>query len=94
MVGGLWDSFRERMVRGFRRAGINVEGPRSGLSGNNPNNICNRGQTGAGGQLELSEGLRRRLRSDPDDLIRFVEVVRGVLLEVEAMATTAGPRDR
>ena len=83
MVGGLWDSLRERLVETFAEAGISVEGPRRGLGGVNPRNICNRGQAGAGAQLELSEGLRRVLRKNPEELRQFVELVRGALFQVE-----------
>lgn len=84
MVGGLWERFRERMESALREAGVPVEGPRVGLEGSHPENICNRGESGAGAQLEISEDLRRRLRRDPDELLRFVEVVREVLRELEA----------
>ena len=83
MVGGLWGTFRKRLAEAFTDAGISVEGPRQGLGGANPRNICNRGQSGAGGQLEISEGLRRALRKDQEGLRRFVELVRGVLFQVE-----------
>jgi phage replication-related protein YjqB (UPF0714/DUF867 family) len=83
MVGGLWGPFRERVVEALQEAGIPVEGPRDGLGGVNPNNICNRGQSGTGGQLELSEGLRKSLREDSAKLQRFVGAVRGVLGQVE-----------
>jgi phage replication-related protein YjqB (UPF0714/DUF867 family) len=84
MVGGLWEGFRERMVATFDAAGIRVEEPRDGLGGVNPENICNRGASGTGGQLELSEGLRKTLRGNPATLQRFVEMVRGVLADAEA----------
>ena len=88
MVGGLWGTFRKRLAEAFTDAGISVEGPRQGLGGANPRNICNRGQSGAGGQLEISEGLRRALRVDQEGLRRFVELVRGVLFQVESEVIT------
>jgi phage replication-related protein YjqB (UPF0714/DUF867 family) len=92
MVGGLWTAFRERVQTEFTQAGIPVEGPRDGLEGVNPGNICNRGQTGMGGQLEISEGLRRTLRTDPVELRAFVDLVRGVLTEME-LGNLAGGKD-
>jgi phage replication-related protein YjqB (UPF0714/DUF867 family) len=83
MVGGLWGPFRERMVDALEGAGIPVVGPRVGLGGVNPENICNRGVSGSGGQLEISEGFRRSLREDPDALCKFVELVRHVLFQTE-----------
>jgi len=90
MVGGLWDSLRERLVEAFSEAGVSVEGPRQGLGGVNPKNICNRGQSGSGVQLEISEGLRRALRRNPEQLHHFAEVVRGTLFQVESEMRT-GP---
>jgi len=88
MVGGLWDSLRERLVEAFSEAGVSVEGPRQGLGGVNPKNICNRGQSGSGVQLEISEGLRRALRRNPEQLHHFAEVVRGTLFQVESEMRT------
>ncbi|MGD2121806.1 MAG: poly-gamma-glutamate hydrolase family protein [Gemmatimonadota bacterium] len=93
MVGGLWDAFRKRMTAAFREAGIRVERPRDGLGGVNPDNICNRGESGTGGQLEISEGLRESLRADPETFRSFVELVRGVLLNAEAAMMGRQPSD-
>ena len=94
MVGGLWASFRERMTRAFQEAGVPVKGPRRGLGGVHPKNICNRGRAGRGGQLEISEALRSHLRRDPRALADFAEVVRGVLLEAEARRPVGVSRGR
>lgn len=91
MVGGLWTRFREEVTGALDGAGINVVSPRPGLDGLNPANICNRGLSGAGGQLEISEGLRRRLRKKPDELFRFVESVRRGLLDACAKTDSGGP---
>jgi phage replication-related protein YjqB (UPF0714/DUF867 family)/3-methyladenine DNA glycosylase AlkD len=90
MVGGLWEEFRRRMTNALAGAGIRVQQPRYGLGGVNPKNICNRGGAGIGGQLEISEGLRKTLREDPIEFQRFVELVRGVLADAEA----SGIRER
>jgi phage replication-related protein YjqB (UPF0714/DUF867 family) len=94
MVGGLWEDFRQRMARAFVAAGFPVEGPREGLGGENPSNICNRARSGTGGQLEVSEGLRRTLRRDPAEFRRFVEVVRGTLDEVETQTMKGASHGR
>ena len=86
MVGGLWEGFQEKMADAFRDSGIRVKRPRQGLEGRHPRNICNRGLAEAGGQLELSEGLRRELRKDEDMLLHFVGLVRSTLMELEADA--------
>ena len=93
MVGGLWDQFRKGMVGALEGAGITVMEPREGLGGKNPLNVCNRGSSGVGGQLEISEGLRNNLRKNPDQLLLFVELVRGVLFEVESQMLSGGLRE-
>jgi phage replication-related protein YjqB (UPF0714/DUF867 family) len=80
MVGGGDMELRARLEQGLREAGFTVAPPRSRLEGQNPKNICNRGREGGGGQLELSEGLRRSLRHDPQLLEAFVSVVRDAVL--------------
>ncbi len=92
MVGGLWGGFQEKMAAVFRKSGIQVENPRAGLGGVHPRNICNRGRAGAGGQLEISEGLRRQLRKDEDLLLHFTGIVRDALVELEAEALRVRPR--
>jgi len=94
MVGGLWEPFRRLMVPAFTEAGIVVEDARRGLGGVRSTNICNRSQSGAGGQLEISEGLRNVLREDPEEFRRFVELVRGVLFQAEAEAMTGEAHGR
>jgi len=42
-------------------------------------NICNRGRSGAGVQLEITRALRNALRSDATRLGKFAEAVRGAL---------------
>lgn len=96
-VGGR-DGTRGRAIhRALHEAGFDVrESQRPGLSGTNPNNICNRGYSGRGVQLELSDGLRRQMfdhlrrrtgRRKTALFYRFVMVVRGAL---QAMAQPPG----
>ena len=83
MVGGRRTLLRDALVEALGETGFPVEEPRPGLRGENPLNICNRGRSGAGGQLEISEGLRAVFRREASELERFVEAVRGVILELE-----------
>lgn len=83
MVGGLWQLFRERMVEALEGAGISVVTPREGLGGVNPRNICNRGRTGFGGQMELSERLRHALRHDQRRFEAFSSLIRDTLIRLE-----------
>jgi phage replication-related protein YjqB (UPF0714/DUF867 family) len=58
-LGGLDTELIGKVARALADANIpSNDHPRSGLLGRDANNICNRGSTGKGVQLELSEGLR------------------------------------
>lgn len=94
MIGGLWGAFQEKMGSIFRESGIQVKSPRAGLGGVHPRNICNRGGSGAGGQLEISEGLRSQLRKDEGLLLHFTGIIRNALVELEAEALSVKPHDR
>lgn len=88
MVGGLWNRFCRELSEALAEAGFPVEEPRPGLGGKNLLNVCNRGGRGGGGQLEISENLRRGLGKDEGTRARFVEVIRGVLLDLESSPDT------
>lgn len=59
LLGGLDVDLKRHVAAALREAGISclTEGHR--FPGRDSRNICNRGRTGAGVQLELSRGLRR-----------------------------------
>ncbi len=80
MVGGAHRELKGQLRRALAEAGFQVKAPREGLGGENPRNICNLGSSGAGVQLEVSEGLRRKLRKQEHLQDRFVVAVRTVLL--------------
>ena len=79
MVGGALAGLRVALEGALVEEGFATKSPRPGLHGRNPRNICNRGASGAGVQLEVSEGLRRRLSREASLLARFVGAVRGAL---------------
>jgi phage replication-related protein YjqB (UPF0714/DUF867 family) len=83
MVGGGCDRLRTALAQALVEAGFPVREPREGLDGRHRRNICNRGRLGAGGQLELSEGLRARFRREPGLQAEFVRAVRSVLEPLE-----------
>ena len=83
MVGGRWDELGAALARVLEREGFPVREPREGLGGRHRRNICNRGRLGAGGQLEISEGLRAQFRQDAGRQTAFVRAVREVLLPFE-----------
>jgi phage replication-related protein YjqB (UPF0714/DUF867 family) len=56
-IGGLNLEFRKRISEVLELAGFTV-GEHAGLMGGNPQNLCNRGKSGGGVQLEVSSGLR------------------------------------
>lgn len=61
-LGGLDRELRDKIKARLARAGFRVEDIRNPrLKGINDRNICNQGRTGRGVQLEVSEGLRKRL---------------------------------
>lgn len=71
---------RDRVLRGviadqLKAAGLTCEDAPSGLAGTDPRNVCNRGRTGSGVQLEISMELRRSPRRSV-----LVSAVRNALL--------------
>jgi len=62
LVGGLDIKNRALLTALLQQAGFNVDNnPPPELSGSKPNNICNRGKTGIGIQLELDVTVRKKL---------------------------------
>lgn len=88
-VGGRDGPRCQGIRRALQKAGFNArESQRPGLRGINPNNICNRGYSGRGVQLEISDGLRRTMfdhlrrrtgRRKTEVFQRFVATVRRAL---------------
>jgi phage replication-related protein YjqB (UPF0714/DUF867 family) len=56
-IGGLNLELRKRILGVLELAGFTV-GEHAGLMGGDPENLCNRGKSGGGVQLEISSGLR------------------------------------
>jgi phage replication-related protein YjqB (UPF0714/DUF867 family) len=97
-VGGLHQPLKERLVEALMRAGFPAQEDDTIHSGSDPRNICNRGRSSRGVQLELSVGLRRRLfeglsarRRRKVTLLfpRFTNAIVGVLVGFER--ESAGP---
>lgn len=63
-LGGLDLSLRQNIIYYLQKAGFNVQIAPSRLRGEQPDNICNRGRTSAGVQLELTTSLRDLIRLD------------------------------
>lgn len=83
-VGGLATGIKLEVITSLQVAGFNAEeAPWPSLAGVHRSNLCNRGRSGQGLQLELSHNLRRRLMdghgqpSRANDRFKsFVEAVR------------------
>jgi phage replication-related protein YjqB (UPF0714/DUF867 family) len=60
LLGGLNEALKERIAQALEEAGFSYLTNGHRFPGSQPDNICNRGRTGKGVQLELSEGLRKR----------------------------------
>jgi len=56
--GGRDEGLMEAIVKELKAAAISVADPNIKYPGINPANICNRGASGRGAQLEISRGLR------------------------------------
>ena len=80
-IGGL-ATFRLAAVRKrLEASGFCFLDSTPGTAGRHPLNICNRGTSGRGVQLELSFGLRADLQKNPVRLRQFAEAVRSGLLQ-------------
>ena len=55
---------RKAIESELKNCGFSVSPPPSGILGKDNNNLCNRGTSGAGIQLELSHGLRASMFAD------------------------------
>ena len=95
-VGGLDRHLRERLIAVLRQAGFEAERATGDLAGCYASNICNRGRSGRGVQLEITEALRlamfealswRGRERTTAVFERFVAAVRGVL--AASLRTTA-----
>jgi len=76
MAGGLHTHLRLEIERQLESGGFKTRAPTGGLMGTDPRNICNRGRSRQGAQLEVSRGVRDLLKNDRDRLHVFAEAVR------------------
>lgn len=75
-VGGRDAKGRKRVVAALQRAGFPAVVAMHALTGQAVDNICDRGLTGAGVQLELSRSLRQELEADALRHDAFARAVR------------------
>lgn len=74
-LGGRDGRLKQLIAAELKAAGINACGDHPRFQGVNPDNICNRGATRKGVQLEIS----RDLRDDPANVERICHAVRAAL---------------
>ncbi|MHB1421244.1 MAG: poly-gamma-glutamate hydrolase family protein [Bacillota bacterium] len=79
MVGGLDLLLCQELGRMLRLAGFTVMEGQDGYRGERRSNICNRGRTGKGAQLEISYALRKKIFDDVVYRLLFVGTIRSVL---------------
>jgi phage replication-related protein YjqB (UPF0714/DUF867 family) len=79
-VGGRDAALRDRVHEALQNAGFEskvvIDGAYGGME---PQNICNRGSTRAGVQLEIHAGLRLMMKGDAAAYNKFVAAVRSAL---------------
>jgi phage replication-related protein YjqB (UPF0714/DUF867 family) len=80
-LGGLNNALRDAVGSSLEAARFVVALAESGMAARDPANICNRGTTGRGVQLELPLTLRNELVGDPARLRSFADAVREAMLE-------------
>lgn len=61
IIGGRDDRLVAAMLTSLKENGFTAQVGEIGLAGRHPNNLCNRGTSGMGVQLEISAGLRQLL---------------------------------
>jgi len=81
MIGGLDKELLARLKQDLKKIGFDIRLPAHALGGIAPDNICNRGRSGKGVQLEISKKLRLHLESNVALRKSFVQTIRYVLLK-------------
>jgi phage replication-related protein YjqB (UPF0714/DUF867 family) len=76
LLGGRNAALRDAIALSLKEAGFPVGLAEPKMDARDPGNICNRGSTGAGVQLELPLTLRKTLVAQPDRLQSFIGAVR------------------
>ena len=96
-VGGRDENLKTKLIHAIQMAGINAVRDNTRHRGNDPRNICNKGTSQRGVQLELTEALRQKMfkslyRNDRKRMTsrfnRFISCVREALLEVNTVESS------
>lgn len=76
MIGGLHTTLGSEIKKELEGVGFQTRHPTEGLMGTDPMNICNRGESRQGVQLEVSRKIRDLLRNDKEQLQTFANAIR------------------
>ena len=79
MIGGLDTTFGSKLRIELQHQGFIVRDSEQAYGGVHATNICNRGCTGKGVQLEISFALRKRIFEDAECRLRFIDTIRLVI---------------
>jgi len=79
MIGGLDTTFGSELKVSLQHHGFIVRESEQQYRGIRATNICNRGCTGKGVQLEISFALRKRIFEDAECRIRFLNTIRSLI---------------
>jgi phage replication-related protein YjqB (UPF0714/DUF867 family) len=86
LLGGLNEPLKREIAQALAKLGLSYLTDGHRFPGRDPRNICNRGRSGEGVQLELSEGLRKA-----GDWSGLARAVRSVLENLEARFAQCQP---
>ncbi|EHQ90572.1 poly-gamma-glutamate hydrolase family protein [Desulfosporosinus youngiae] len=79
MIGGLDLTLGNELRIALQRSSFQVKESEQKYSGVRATNICNRGCTGKGVQLEISFALRKRIVQDTECRIRFIDTIKSMI---------------
>ena len=79
MIGGLDLTLGNELRIALQHSGFQVRESEQKYSGVRATNICNRGCTGKGVQLEISFALRKRIVQDTECRIRFIDTIKSMI---------------
>jgi phage replication-related protein YjqB (UPF0714/DUF867 family) len=86
LLGGLNERLKQEIAQALAEIGISCSTDGHRFPGRHPRNICNRGRSGGGVQLELSEGLRKA-----GEWSGLTGAVRAVLEDLDPPSSLASP---
>jgi len=89
MIGGLDATFGNELRVALQYHGFMVKESEQGYRGERVTNICNRGCTGKGIQLEISFALRKKIFQDLECRTRFIDTIRSLIKTRYSHSNTA-----